>query len=138
MAENLTLTNVETTDAPASVLDSSIEAQLNPYLLHHSLAPAAVLVTQSLVEASNYMSWSKAMLLALSGKNKLGFINGKIKKPEGNLLAAWQCNNDIVTSWIINSVSKNIAASIPRNASAKDVWDLLKERYHQTNGLLIY
>lgn len=123
----------------ASVLDSSaIEAQLNPFLLHHSNTPATILVTNVLNGASNYNSWSKAMLLALSGKNKLGFINGTIKKPEGSLLPAWQCNNDIVISWIINAVSKNIAAIIPRYSTAKDAWDLLKERYHQTNGPLIY
>ena len=52
------------------------------------------------------------MKLALSGKNKIGFITGTIKKPaEGNLLSTWKCNNDAIASWIINSVSKEIAAS---------------------------
>lgn len=102
-----------------SVDSTTIEAQLNPYLLHNSSASTAVLVTQSLVGASNYLSWSKAMHLALSGKNKLSFINGTIKKPEGALLGAWQCNNDIITSWIINSVSKNIATRYSKKCISK-------------------
>lgn len=59
---------------------SDLEAHLSPYLLHHSVAPTTIFVTQPLVEVSNYVSWSKAMLLGLSGKNKLEFINGAIKK----------------------------------------------------------
>lgn len=64
------------------VADSSeIDAQLNPYSLHHSYGPTNVLVTHPLTGAENYKSWSRAMLMALSGKNKSGFVDGSIKKP---------------------------------------------------------
>lgn len=115
-----------------------LEVQLNPYMLHHSIAPTTTLVTHQLIGASNYISWSKAMLLALSGKNKLGFINGTIKKPDGALSSAWQCNNDIITSWIVNAISKRIAASLVYTGCVKDIWDQLKRRYHQVNGSRIY
>ena len=55
------------------------------------------------------------MLIALSVKNKLGFINGSIIKPEGNarnLLSSWIRNNNIVILWILNSASKEISTSI--------------------------
>lgn len=48
------------------------------------------LVTQVVIGASNYTSWSKSMLIPLSGKNKLGFTTGVIAKPKGSLLATWQ------------------------------------------------
>ena len=71
------------------------------------------------------------MMLALSGKNKVGFITGLIKKPsEGNLLSAWKCNNDVIASWIINSISKEIAASLVYNGNVKEIWDELKDRLH--------
>ncbi|XP_022145891.1 uncharacterized protein LOC111015239 [Momordica charantia] len=117
---------------------TTIESQLNPYLIHHSTAPTTMLVTQQLLGASNYNSWCRSMLIALSGKNKVGFIDGTIKKPNGNLLAAWKCNNDIITSWIINSVSKEIAASIIYTGSAKDIWDELKERFQQSDAPRIF
>lgn len=81
------------------------------------------------------------MLLALLGKNKLGFIKGTIKRPDESqvtLLSAWQCNNDIITSWIINSVSKKIAASLINTGCVRDVWDQLKKRYLRTNGPRIF
>lgn len=74
----------------------------------------------------------RSMLIALS---KVGFIDGTINKPEGNLLPAWKCNNDIITSWIMNLVSKEIAASIIYTGSAKDIWEELKERFQQSNGI---
>lgn len=116
-----------------------LDVQLNPFHLHHSITSTATLVTQQLVGASNYISWSKAMHMALSGKNKLGFINGVIEKPtEGNRLVSWQCNNDIIASWIVNSVSKEIAASLVYTGSVKDIWDELKDRYRQVSGPHIY
>ena len=61
----------------------SIDKSSSPYFLYHSDGPGLVLVSQSLI-GDNYASWSRAMLIALSVKNKLGFIDGSIKKPEGN------------------------------------------------------
>lgn len=80
---------------------SSIDDQFNPFHVHHSYGPTMVLVNQPLLGASNYGSWSRAMMIALSGKNKEGFVDGTISKPkpeEQNLSAAWKCNNDIITS----------------------------------------
>ncbi|KAL5794686.1 hypothetical protein ACOSP7_003280 [Xanthoceras sorbifolium] len=61
-----------------AIADSS-----NPYFLHHSDIPGLILVTQSLTRGENYSTWSRAMLIALSVKNKLGFIDGSIPKPSG-------------------------------------------------------
>lgn len=79
------------------------------------------------------------MILALSGKNKICFVIETIKKPtEGNLLSSWEYNNDIITSWIINSISKEITASLVYNGNVKEICDELKERYPQSNGPHIY
>lgn len=53
------------------------------YYLHQSNSPSLILVSQPLI-GDNYASWSKSMVIALSVKNKLGFVDGSIPKPEGN------------------------------------------------------
>ena len=81
------------------------------------------------------------MLIALSVKNKLGFIDGSIKKPEGNdicLLSSWMRNNNMVISWILNSVSKEISASIIFSYSAYEIWIDLKDRFQHRNGPRIF
>ncbi|QHO44758.1 uncharacterized protein DS421_6g173460 [Arachis hypogaea] len=96
---------------PASMLRSSIP---NAYTLHLSDHPWLILVSQPLQE-DNYASWCRSMRLALSGKRKIGFIDGSLPKPDPTLnpvlAETWQCTNDIVTIWLLNSISKDIAAS---------------------------
>ncbi|KAL5552847.1 hypothetical protein UlMin_040248 [Ulmus minor] len=118
---------------------SAIDDSSNPYFLHHSDSPGLVLVSQPLI-GENYASWSCAMLIALSVKNKLGFIDGLIPKPAGTdpNLSSWIRNNNIVISWIFNSVSKEISASIIFSDSAYEIWLDLKDRFQQSNGPRIF
>jgi hypothetical protein len=51
------------------------------------------------------------MKISLSAKNKTGFITSKIKEPHKALNpeehTLWQRCNDMVLSWILNSVSQS-------------------------------
>lgn len=51
-----------------------------PYYLHHGDSPGTILFSQLLL-GNNYPTWSCSMEMALSAKNKIGFIDGSIKKP---------------------------------------------------------
>ena len=92
---------------------SAIDDGSTPFFIHHSDSPGFVFVSQSLI-GENYASWSRSMTIALSVKNKLGFINGTNVRPADDitLLNAWIRSNNIVISWILNSVSKEIFASL--------------------------
>ena len=79
---------------------STIDDSSSNFFLHHSDSPGLVLVSQPLAR-DNYASWSKAMLIAFSVKNKLGFMDGTIAKPDSNdgvLLQSWIRNNNMVIS----------------------------------------
>ena len=81
------------------------------------------------------------MQLSISVKNKLGFLDGSIQQPSSanaTLYNAWLRNNNIVISWILNSVSKEISSSILYDESAANIWADLKVRFHQRNGPHIY
>ena len=81
------------------------------------------------------------MMIALSMKNKLGFINGFLSKPTGtdeNLHSSWIRNNKVVISWILNSGSKEISASIIFSESAVEIWEDSKDRFQQSNGPRIF
>lgn len=83
------------------------------------------------------MSWSRSMKIALSVKNKLAFIYRTIAKPETSdviLYNTWNCNNNIILSWILNFVSKENLSSILYGDSAFDVWKDLEVRYYQYNA----
>ncbi|KAL0340025.1 UNVERIFIED_CONTAM: hypothetical protein Sradi_4519300 [Sesamum radiatum] len=64
---------------------------------------------------------------------KLGFINGKTIKPKENSeeYEQWIKNDCLVTSWILNSISKEIVQAFLYTTSAQ-------ARYGESNGPMIY
>ena len=74
----------------------------NPYFLHLSEGPGAVLVLAHLIE-SNYHSWCRAMTIALELKDKMGFMDGSIQELEvGNPIRLdWERNNKIILAWMV-------------------------------------
>ncbi|GMI65892.1 hypothetical protein HRI_000258500 [Hibiscus trionum] len=107
----------------------------NPYYLHQSDSPGITLVTQPLCN-DNYNSWRRSMLMALSAKNKVGFVDGSIPSPASTHqnFGAWTRANNLVSSWLLNSVSKEISASLIYHSSAADIWKDLQDRFQQNNG----
>lgn len=72
------------------------------------------------------------MVMALTSKNKLSFLNGSLGKPSdesGTEYHGWICCNTMVTSWLLNFISKDIADSVIYIDNAVDVWTDLNERF---------
>jgi len=98
---------------------------------------APKLVSQ-LLNGQNYLSWARAVTLALSGKGKLGHITGTAKKPEEDATETkqeeWQATDHLVMSWIINSMTSKIGAIFLYKNSAKELWDAAQSIYGKTNN----
>lgn len=111
----------------------------NPYFLHHSDSPTAVLVSPPL-NGDNYNLWFRAMRMALRAKNKMGFVDGTIPKPDpsSDIYSQWERVNDMICSWILHSIMPELSSSIIYSESALDIWNDLKERFSQPNGTKIY
>ncbi|XP_014522703.1 uncharacterized protein LOC106779158 [Vigna radiata var. radiata] len=102
----------------------------SPFYLHPGENPGLSLIPQVLNE-NNYSSWSRSMRRALLSKNKIKFVDGSIKKPPRSeaLFDAWERCNMMVLSWIIKTLSPQIAESVIYVEEAKELWDELKERF---------
>lgn len=87
-----------------------------------------------------YGGWRRSILIALSAKNKLGFIDGTCKSPPSDSpdFNLWNMSNDMVTSWLLNSLSREIAASVLYSKSAQELWTALEDRFGQSNGAKLY
>ncbi|XP_038693768.1 uncharacterized protein LOC119991495 [Tripterygium wilfordii] len=80
------------------------------------------------------------MRIALSAKNKLGFIDDSIKTPPitDAKFPIWQRCTDMVLSWIWRSVKPTIASSILYCKTVFTAWKDLEDRFSQGNNLQIY
>ncbi|KAL2923686.1 Retrovirus-related Pol polyprotein from transposon RE2 [Bienertia sinuspersici] len=89
---------------------------------------------------SNYLNWSRSIRMTLRAKNKLGFVDGKLKQPlpYSKEYSKWMRNDYIIRCWLFASVTPEIADQMILNKSAKDFWDELSERYGQSNPPQLY
>ncbi|KAM7486302.1 hypothetical protein LguiA_002311 [Lonicera macranthoides] len=131
------------TNSPNTPSSSQVDKSpfLDPYYLHPSDSPGMVLITE-ILDGDNFSNWQRAMSMALNSKNKLGFVNGSIVAPakatDPELFCAWSRCNDMVYSWILNTVTKEIRASIIRYSTAHQAWEDLSERFSQQNAPRIF
>jgi len=94
----------------------------NPFILPPSDNPNIALVSHPLT-GENYNSWKKAMCMALHGKNKYGFVDGSIPEPAlgHSTHVLWHRNDSIISSWLLNSLSKEMQVSILHRSSAEAI-----------------
>ena len=127
----------------ATSLSSQDSPMDDPLFLHHAESPSTVLVTQPLIGGENYSAWARAVRKALLTKNKLGFIDGSLTLSSPmvstpSAVQAWiRCDN-MVGTWLTNSVSPKLQASIIYEDTALEIWTDLKNRFAQSNGPRIY
>ncbi|KAK9061154.1 hypothetical protein SSX86_018334 [Deinandra increscens subsp. villosa] len=117
----------------SNTIDSS-----NPLYLHPSDHPGMLLVSKTF-DGSGFPAWKRSMTIALSAKNKYGFADGSVTKPTIDVhIPIWKRCNDMVISWILNTLSREISESVLYTDTAKQLWTELNERYGQSNGAKLY
>lgn len=112
----------------------------NPLYLHPNDNPGTILVPE-LLTGSNYINWSRSMKTTLLAKNKLGFIDGSMRKPTDAadpLASVWERCNGMVVSWLQNSITPQIRSSLLYLESAFKIWSDLQDRFSQGNKARIY
>jgi hypothetical protein len=117
-----------------------VDNSASPFFLHNGDNPGTVLVSQPLT-GENYNTWSRSMIVSLTAKNKLGFIDGSLPKPspdDESLHHSWTRCNNMIIAWILNYVSKEIASSIIYITTCEEMWQDLKDRFSQGNGPRIF
>ena len=111
----------------------------DPLFLHPSDHPGQSLVTE-VFNSDDFENWRCSVTIALSAKHKLSFIDGTYEKPAANspLFPYWQWCNDMVLSWLLNSLHKSIRDNILFCEKASDMWNELSERYGQSNKARLF
>ncbi|GJW36219.1 cysteine-rich receptor-like protein kinase 8 [Tanacetum coccineum] len=84
--------------------------------------------------------WKRSLMIALNAKNKMKIITGEFVEPrvDSELRALWERNNDMLISWILNTVSEQIGNNLNFINSASKLWLELQEHYAQIDGHRIY
>ena len=98
------------------------------------------MVTDRLTSGADFHSWRRSVQIALNVRNKLGFVDGTIRKPSSTSRdsGSWSRCNDMVATWLINSVSKNIGQPLLFMSTAESIWNNLLSRFKQDDAPRVF
>ncbi|XP_015164401.1 uncharacterized protein [Solanum tuberosum] len=132
---------VEVTDQSCKSTAAQVEHidASHPVFLSPSDSPGINMI-KTTFDGFNFGSWKRGILISLSAKNKLGFINGTCKCPENEytMYVQWRYCNDMMLSWLLNALSKEIVESILYSQITSELWEELEERYGQADGTKLF
>ena len=116
------------------------EDSVNPFFLSSSDRNTVQLVSKKLIGGKNYFPWARSIIISLTAKHKVRFINGTIPvlDPDSPQFILWTRCNMTVLSWIINYVSLGIASSIMYTDNARAIWLDLCHKLSQKSGPRIF
>lgn len=111
----------------------------SPYFLSDQ-AHSGNSLTKDPLTGNNYVAWEQAAIMSLNSHEKLGFIDGTIKKPDPDSadFQSWKIVNSMLCSWLCNSLDPTIRATVSRITEAKLIWDTLKTRHSIPNRPRVY
>lgn len=119
---------------PTSIL-TELTTRMNEVLTKAS-APTQITDTTAApigikLDGSNYALWSQVVEMYISGKDKLGYINGDIQQPPQTdpSFRKWRTDNAIVKGWLINSMEPSLIGNFIRFPTVKLVWDSIATTY---------
>ncbi|KAH0729359.1 hypothetical protein KY289_000547 [Solanum tuberosum] len=109
------------------------------FYLHSSDLPGMSLVN-FIFDGRGFQGWRRTILIAFSAKNKLKFIDSTCKIPDRSSsdYYLWSSCNDMVTSCLLNYLSKDIPDSVIYSQTAKDLYTDLEQRFGQSNGAKLF
>ncbi|XP_021753583.1 uncharacterized protein LOC110718953 [Chenopodium quinoa] len=111
----------------------------SPFYLLPSDNPCQKLVNFKF-DGNSTGDWKPSMLISLSAKNKLGFVDGSLIKPAvtSDLYLAWERCNNMIISWLLGVLEQDIARSVLYFSTTREIWLNLEERYGQSSCALLY
>lgn len=129
------MTESETSVPSSNPSSNPTQDPVSPYYIHPNGNASIPLISKKF-NGEGYGEWKRSMMIALSVKNKLGFINGTLPKPSISdpKYKAWERCNDIIISYVLRSVEAPIAKSVIYLNTAAEIWKDLEERFSQTSG----
>ncbi|XP_019264693.1 PREDICTED: uncharacterized protein LOC109242281 isoform X3 [Nicotiana attenuata] len=109
----------------------AVPAKINPdhhHYLHASDLPGLALVSPPF-DGSGYGVWRKYILIALSAKNKLCFIDGSLSRPKDDSPDSkyWIRCDYMVFPCVLNALTSEIRPSVIHSKSFRILWTQLEE-----------
>ncbi|RVW71046.1 hypothetical protein CK203_057819 [Vitis vinifera] len=97
----------------------------------HQMETSHLPITAHKLNGQNYLQWSQSILMFIRGKEKDDYITGASTAPEttASTYKKWIAENNMVMSWLVNSMTADIGENFLSFDTAKEIWDIAKETF---------
>ena len=116
------------TNSSSSSSDVIISSSSSSHRIETSHLP----ITALKLNGQNYLQqWSQSILMFTRGKEKDDYITGSSVAPETTAPThkKWIAENNMVMSWLVNSMTTDIGENFLSFDTAKEIWDMEKETF---------
>ncbi|XP_078148100.1 uncharacterized protein LOC144543639 [Carex rostrata] len=81
--------------------------------------------------SATYLSWSRRVKRALSGRNLEGYLTGEKGEPTKDSVEhnEWKTTHSLLHTWLLNSMVASIAVTVDGIEAVSDVWGKLQRIY---------
>ena len=88
----------------------------------------------------NYTSWSYQFQVYLEGKEMWGLVSGGDPRPteDEKKILSWNTKDAKIKTWILGSVEPQYILNLKPYKTSKEMWEYLKQVYHQGNSARQY
>ncbi|XP_073284992.1 uncharacterized protein [Primulina huaijiensis] len=91
----------------------------------------SLVVTGHKLNGHNFLQWSQSVMMFICGKGKDEYLTGSITQPKSDdpKFKAWKTENNMVMSWLINSMTNEIGENFLLYGTTQEIWEAAKETY---------
>lgn len=91
----------------------------------------SVQITTIRLNGDNLLRLSQSVRMYIRGQGKIGYITGEKKAPSDKdpLYSAWDAENSMVMTWLVNSMEEEISSNNMCYPTAKELWDNVSQMY---------
>ena len=79
-------------------------------------------------------------MLILRAKSVEGYVLGKVSEPkakEGEEWKKWSATDSLVLTWLFNSLTHAVSASVNPLSTSTEVWDALSKMYSGKGNVML-
>ncbi|RVW35969.1 Retrovirus-related Pol polyprotein from transposon TNT 1-94 [Vitis vinifera] len=97
----------------------------------HQMETSHLPITAHKLNGQNYLQWCQSILMFIRGKEKDDYITGASAAPKttASTYKKWIAENNMVMSWLVNSMTVDIGENFLSFDTAKEIWDTAKETF---------
>ncbi|XP_039020537.1 uncharacterized protein LOC120152380 [Hibiscus syriacus] len=88
-------------------------------------------ITGHKLNGNNYLQWSHSVMMFICGRGNGDYLKGVATKPsqDDEKFKIWNSENNMVMSWLINSMTNEIGENFLLYRIARKIWEAAKETY---------